>query len=184
MLGNVGHEGDNDRAMHKVSTFLRRWPRMSAACGFGAAGIALSTLWWSPVIFQARGALPFVLFIALPGVSAAVAGCILGKPILDSSRVLRPRIAAFRGAVTASVALVLFAPLFATLYVWTSPPTEHWNILGLTLLVFIGSVVAVWWLVAATGAAVGWTLYRLAAYNAERKSASQLRLATPEGSAQ
>ena len=171
MLGRVGHEGENDRAMHKVGAFLRRWPRMSAACGFGAAGIALSTLWWSPVIFQARSALPFVLFIALPGVSAAFAGCILGKPILDSSRVLRPRIAAIRGAVIASVALVLFAPLFATLYVWTSPPTEHWNIFGLTLLVFIGSVVAVWWLVAATGAAVGWTLYRLAAYKAESKSA-------------
>ena len=67
VLGNMGHEGNNDRAMHKVSAFLRRWPRMSAGCGFGAAGIALSTLWWSPVIFQAQSALPFVLFLALPG---------------------------------------------------------------------------------------------------------------------
>ena len=70
------------------------------------------------------------------------------------------------GAVIASVALLLFAPLFSTLYALTSPPTEHWNILGLTLLMLIGSALAVWWLVAATGAAVGWALYRLATYDA------------------
>lgn len=68
----------------------------------------------------------------------------------------------------ASLALLLFAPLFATLYVWTQPATEHWNILGLTFLVLVGGVLAVWWLAALTGAAVGWALYRLASYDAER----------------
>jgi hypothetical protein len=152
--------------MRKVSAFLRRWPRVSAALGFGTAGIALSTLWWSPVIFQAQSALPYALFIILPGVSAAIAGCVLGKPLLDASQFLRPGIAALRGAVIASVTLLLFAPLFATFYALTSPPTEHWNILGLTVLMLIGSALAVWWLVAATGAAVGWALYRLATYDA------------------
>jgi hypothetical protein len=135
---------------------------MSASLGFGAAGTALSVLWWSPVIFDARSARPFVLFIVLPGVSATIAGWALGKSLLDPARVSRPGIAALRGAAIASVALLLFAPLFATLYVWTSPPTEHWSIPGLTFLVLVGSALAVWWLVAATGAAVGWALYRMA----------------------
>jgi hypothetical protein len=47
-----------------------------------------------------------------------------------------------RGAAIASVALLLFAPLFATFYILTSPPTEHWNLLGLTLMVLAGSAVA------------------------------------------
>jgi hypothetical protein len=61
-----------------------------------------------------------------------------------------------------SLALLLFAPLFAIFYVLTEPATEHWNILGLTILLLLGGAVAVWWLVALTGAVVGWLLYRLA----------------------
>lgn len=153
--------------MHQVATFLRHWPRTSAALGFGVAGTALSILWWSPVIFKAQGMLPFVLFIASPGMSAAVAGFALGKPLLDG----RPKNAALRGAIIGSVALLLFAPVFATLYVWTEPVNEHWNIFGLTVLVLIGSVIAVWWLVVLVGAAVGWGLHRLTSYDAERTSA-------------
>ena len=157
--------------MQRVATFLRAWPRMSAAFGFGAAGTALSILWWTPVIFHARGVLPFVLFIVSPGVSAAVAGWALGKPLLNSARVCSPRSAALRGMAIASVALLLFAPLFATLYVWTQPATEHWDIVGLTFLVLVGSAVAIWWLVALIGAAVGWALYRLALHDTGRASA-------------
>jgi hypothetical protein len=145
-----------------ASAFVRRWPRTSGALGFGVSGIGLSLLWWNPVIFQARGILPFLLFIGVPGVSAAIAGGAFGKPLFDPVRPCRPRNAALRGAAIASVALLLFAPLFATLYILTSPPTEHWNLLGLTLMVLAGSAVAVWWLVAAVGAAVGWALFRLA----------------------
>jgi hypothetical protein len=137
-------------------------PRTTAALGFGASGIGLSALWWSPVIFQAQSSIPFLLFIGVPGVSAAIAGWAFGKPLLDPERVRSPRNAALRGAAIASVAQLLFAPLFATFYIWTSPPTEHWNLFGLTLIVLAGSAVAVWWLVAAVGAAVGWALFRLA----------------------
>ena len=144
---------------------------MSAAFGFGAAGTALSILWWGPLIFHARGVLPFVLFIVSPGVSAAVAGWALGKPLLDSARVCRPRSAALRGTAIGSLALLLFAPLFATLYVLTQPATEHWDIVGLTFLVLVGSAVAIWWLVALIGAAVGWALYRLALHDTGRASA-------------
>ena len=158
-------------AMHQVATLLRRWPRTSAALGFGAAGTAFSILWWSPVIFHARGVLPFVLFIGTPGLSAAIAGWALGKPLLDSVEVCRPRSAALRGMAIASVALLLFAPLFATLYVWTQPSTEHWDIVSLTFLMLVGSAVVIWWLVALTGAAIGWAVYHLALCDAGKTSA-------------
>jgi hypothetical protein len=157
--------------MHQVTTFLRRWPRTSAALGFGAAGTAFSALVWGPLIFHAKGAPLFVLFIVLPGVSAAVAGWALGKPLLDSARVCRPTSAALRGALISSLALLLFTPLFAIVYVWTQPATEHWSILGLTYLLLVGSALAVWGRVALIGAAVGWALYRLASYDAGRESA-------------
>jgi hypothetical protein len=111
-------------AMNQVAKLLRRQPRASAALGFGAAGAAVAMLWWSPVILHARGLAPFLLFIVTPGVSAAVTGWGLGKPLLDSAGVYRPRKAALRGAVIGSLALLLFAPLFATLYVLSQPATE------------------------------------------------------------
>ena len=150
--------------MHQVGTLMRQWPRVSAALVFGATGTALSILWWSPVIFQTRAVLPFVLFIGTPGVSAAVVGGILGKPLLDPARVRSSINAALRGAVIASLALLLFAPLFATLYVLTQAPHEHWSILSLTLLMLMGSTFVIWWLVALIGAAAGWALYLITSY--------------------
>jgi hypothetical protein len=107
--------------------------------------------------------LPFILFIVSPGVSAAVSGWVLGKPLLDPTRRLASRSATLRGAVIGTLALLLFAPLFATLYVATQPATEHWSILPLAFLVLMFGSLAVWWLVALIGAAVGWGLSRLAA---------------------
>jgi hypothetical protein len=114
------------------------------------------------VIFHARGALPLVLFVGTPGISAAIAGWILGKPLFDPVQVRNPISAALRGAAIASLALLLFAPLFASLYVWTQASHEHWSILSLTLLMLIGSALVIWWLVALVGAAAGWALFRLA----------------------
>ena len=148
--------------MAEVATVLRGSPRTCAALGFGAAGTALSVVWWSPLIFHARSVTPFVLFIVSPGVSAAVCGWALGKPLLDPARVCMARSAAVRGAGIGTLALLLFAPLFSTLYVLTQPATEHWSILGLAFLVLVGGFLAVWWLVALTGAVVGWGLNRLA----------------------
>ena len=97
----------------------------------------------------------------IAGVSAAC-GWALGKPLLDPARVCGARSAAIRGAGIGTLALLLFAPLFSTLYVLTQPATEHWSILGLAFLVLVGGFLAVWWLVALTGAVVGWGLNRLA----------------------
>lgn len=148
--------------MHQVATLLKQWPRMSAMLSFCVAGTALSIIWWSPVIFQGRGALPFVLFVGTPGISAGIAGWTLGKPLLDPTRVFGPKSAAIRGALIASLALLLFAPLFSILYVWTQPVMEHWNVLSLTFLVLMGSAFVAWFKAALTGAAVGWALYSVA----------------------
>ena len=157
--------------MHQVPTLLSLWPRTSAALGFGAAGTALSSLLWGPLIFQAQGVRPFVLFIGTPGVSAAVVGWALGKWLLDSARVRRPRTAALRGAVISSLALLFFAPLFAIVYVLTQPATEHWDIASLTFFMLVGSAFVVWLRVALIGAAIGWVLHRLTSHDLEQSSA-------------
>ena len=111
---------------------------------------------------------PFVLFIVSPGLSATVVGWALGKPLLENAQAYDSKRSAIRGAVVGSAALMLFAPLFAVLYVLTEPPGEHWNIFGLAILVLVGGFVAVWWLVVLTGAAVGWALNRLASVDVGR----------------
>jgi len=159
--------------MHQVATLLKRWPHASPAIGFGMAAAAYSALLWGPRIFPAKDALLFTLFIGVPVVSAAVAGWILGGPLLDKTRCTSLR-AAFRGAAVGSVALLLFAPLFATIYAWTEPATEQSNILGLTVVLLIGGAFAVWWQVALIGAAVGWALYRLASYDLQRRNRGRM----------
>jgi hypothetical protein len=143
---------------------------MSTALTFGAAATALSLLFWSPLIFQARGVLAFVLFIGTPGVSAGIAGWTLGKLLLDSARV-RPGSAALCGAIISSLALLLFAPLFATVYILTQPAAEHWESVSLTFLLLVGSAFVMWFRLAVIGAAVGWVLYRLAAHDTGRAAA-------------
>jgi hypothetical protein len=70
--------------------------------------------------------------------------------------------AALRGAAIGSVALLLFAPLFVIVYVWTEPATEHANILGLAVVLLVRGAFEVWRQVALVGAAVGWGLHRFA----------------------
>ena len=159
------------KPMHQVATLLRRWPRTSAALGFGAAGTTLCLLLWGPLIFQAQGARPYVLFIGTPGVSAAIAGWTLGNWLLNSARACRPGSAALRGAVIGSLALLLYAPLFATVYVLTQPATEHWDIASLTFLMLVGSAFVIWLRVALIGAAIGWALHRLTSNDRGRSSA-------------
>ena len=135
------------------------------------AAAAYCALLWGPRVFPAKDALLFALFIGVPGVSAAIAGWILGAPLLGKTRCTSVR-AALRGAAIGSVALLLFAPLFAIIYVWTEPATEHANIIGLAVALLIGSAFAVWWQVALIGAAAGWGLHRLASYDLRPHSGS------------
>ena len=145
-----------------VRRAIRQQPRLLLALIFGGAGIFAATLWWAPVIFQARGAVTFGLFILLPGGCAAISAGLIGKPLLDAESAPRSRRPALRGALIGTLGLALFAPLFSTLYVLTEPANEHWNVFGLMMLVFMGAMVAAWWLVALVGAVVAWAVHRFA----------------------
>jgi hypothetical protein len=125
------------------------------------AAAGYCALLWGQRIFPAKDALMFAPFIGVPGVSAAFAGWVLGGPLLDKTRCTSVR-AALRGAAIGSVVLLIFTPLFAIIYVWTEPATEHANILGLTEVLLVFGALAVWWQIALIGAAVGWGLHRLA----------------------
>jgi hypothetical protein len=127
---------------------------------FGLAGVLTSGAWLGPVLAGSRNPVSFLLFLALPGLAAAVAGALLGRPLVAPSRPRSGWWAARRGAGIATVALMLFAPMFATVIKWTEP---GWTgVASLSVLVLWFAFIAVWWMLAAVGAVVGWLLYRSA----------------------
>jgi len=122
--------------------------------------VLISAAWFLPVLARSRNPIPFVLFLGLPGVAAAVAGAVLGRSLVAPSRFRTAWWAAFRGAAIATVALVLFAPMFAAVIKWTE---RGWtSVAGLTVMVLWFTFIAAWPLAAAIGAAVGLALYRWA----------------------
>jgi len=88
---------------------------------FGLAGVLTSGAWFGPVLAGSRNPVSFLLFLGLPGLAAAVAGALLGRPLVAPSRPRSGWWAARRGAGIATVALMLFAPMFATVIKWTEP---------------------------------------------------------------
>lgn len=149
--------------MSRLSGALGRRPRIGAAVVFGLAGTALPALWYLPLTIHGRNpALLSLLYVGLPGIAAAVAGGALGGPLLIPAPQARAGRAALRGAAIASVALLIFAPLFATVFTLTDTGPVHWNALGLTALLLAGSAIGVWWIAAVIGAGVGCLLFHLA----------------------
>jgi hypothetical protein len=136
------------------------WARLWAAVAFGLAGVLVPAGWFGPILAGSRNPVSFLLFLGLPGVAAAVAGALLGRPLVAPSRPRSGCWAARRGAVIATVALMLFAPMFATAITWTEPGWT--SVVSLGVLVLWFAFMAVWWVLAAVGAAVGWVLYRWA----------------------
>jgi hypothetical protein len=65
-----------------------------------------------------------------------------------------------RGALVGMLALVIFAPVFATVFAWTAPGRA--SIVGLAILVLTFSAVALVWPVAVVGGAVGLLLHGIA----------------------
>ena len=141
-----------------MSGWLR--PRLLAAFAFGVAGSLLPATWFLPTIVRTQDPVALLLYVGLPGLAAAAAGAALGGPLLETSRLRDPGAAALRGAGVASVALLHFAPLFAIVFTWTA--AGHTGIVGLTVLVLVFSLLAVWWVAAVVGAVVGVILHRLA----------------------
>jgi hypothetical protein len=135
---------------------LARRPRLAAALAFGLAGAALPASWYLPVVARARNPLLGFLFVGIPGLAAAAAAALLAADGVRSA--VR---AAGRGAAIAALALLLFAPSFAVLYAWTAPPREHVSIMGFTILLLTGAVLAALWIAAAIGALIGIALFGL-----------------------
>lgn len=133
-------------------------PRLFTAGVFGAAGLVLSAAWFLPVVAPSRNLVAFVLYVALPGVAAALAGGLVGAPLLDPARCRSGAGAALRGAATSLAAFVMFAPLFALGIKWTEPGWT--NPLGIAWLVLTVGLLAFGWTVAAVGAGAGLLVWR------------------------
>jgi hypothetical protein len=73
---------------------------------------------------------------------------------------LGPAVAFGLDAAIATVALMLFAPMFATVIKWTEPGWT--SVASLSVLVLWFAFIAVWWMLAVVGAVVGWLLCRWA----------------------
>jgi hypothetical protein len=141
-----------------AGAFVSQWPRLAAALAFGMAGSALPAVWFLPTVISRWDPVALMLFIGLPGVAAAAAGALAGAAICDPMKRISSQGAIVRGAGVATLALVIFAPMFSVLFAYTSPGQT--GILGLTFLVLIFSVVAIWWLAALVGGLTGWLLQR------------------------
>jgi hypothetical protein len=127
---------------------------------FGVAGTIVPAAWFLPSVLNRRDGVALVLYIVMPGVAAAVAGALAGAPLCGRARTISRGAAVVRGAAVATLALVIFAPMFATLFVWTTPGRT--SVLGMTVLVLMFSGLAAWWVVAAVGGVVGWLLHAVA----------------------
>ena len=141
-----------------AEALVSQWPRLAAALAFGAAGSALPAVWFLPTVLSRWDPVALVLFIGLPGVAAATAGALVGAAICDPVKRISSQSAILRGAGVATLAFVIFAPMFSVLFAYTSPGQT--GILGLALMVLIFSAVAIWWLAALVGGLVGWLLHR------------------------
>lgn len=134
--------------------------RLCPTLAFGLAGVLTSGAWFGPVLAGSRNPVSFLLFLGLPGLAAAVAGALLGRPLVAPSRPRSGWWAARRGAAIATVALMLFAPMFATVIKWTEPGWTGVASLSVFVLWFV--FIAMWWMLTAVGAVVGWLLCRWA----------------------
>lgn len=136
---------------------MTRWPRTLAGITFGAAGVLLTAAWFLPTAVRNQDPVALLLYVGLPGVAAAAAGAAFGGPLLDATRVRTPGAAAVRGALVATLAILIFAPLFALVFTWANPGRT--TVLGLTAAVLIFVALVVWWVVVMVGALLGWLLF-------------------------
>jgi hypothetical protein len=136
----------------------RLGPRATAALVFGAAGMLLPIAWLGPVLVRTQGGAIWGLYVVLPGVAAAAAGGLLGRPLAVPGGAGDASSAALRGAGIGALALLLFAPLYAAGLRLAEPGWS--SMLGLAAMVVTLGALAIGWAVLAVGGAVGWLLYR------------------------
>lgn len=135
-------------------------PRLLAAFVFGSAALVLTGLWFGPVLVRRADAVSWLLYVGLPGIAAAIAGAVLGRPLVQPRDPAAEGAALLRGAGIAVVALLLFAPLYASVVKVTEPGWT--SVVGLTLIVLEFGALALGWALVLVGSLVAWGLHRWA----------------------
>jgi len=97
------------------------------------------------------------------GAAHALAGAFTGRRLLDAARTHNAAQAAFVGAATSLLALLLFSPAFALFLSRDSRSASVLSYLSLTLFTAIFSFLGAGWALLLASAGVGWALYRVAA---------------------
>ncbi len=106
------------------------------------AGCAVSSLWFLPAVLARRDVIGFPLFVAAAGAASAVAGALGGAALCDRHKTPATRHAVFRGVGIATLALGLFAPLFAVLHGWTA--RGETRLIGLSIAALAFTFLATW----------------------------------------
>jgi hypothetical protein len=121
-------------------------------------------------VLSRRDGVALLLFVVVPGAAAAFAGALAGAPLCDPARTISQRHAVVRGVAVATLALAIFAPMFAAVFACTAPGRT--NVLGMVILVLTFSVLAIGGIAALVGGAVGWLLHHVAFSEDATKSTS------------
>ena len=97
------------------------------------------------------------------GVAHGLAGAIAGRRLFDTARTQTSLQAAFIGALTSLLAVVLFSPAFVIFLRATDVrPSSAASYFLLTILTGLFSFLGVGWALVLVSVGVGWGLYRLA----------------------
>jgi hypothetical protein len=152
-------QGDRRFQMRSTGALVRRWPRVAAAVSFGAVGSVIPATWFLPSVLSRRDGAALLLFVVFPGAAATLAGGLVGAPLCDPARIVSQREAVIRGVGVATLAWVIFAPMFAAFFAYTAPGRT--NVLGMVILVLTFSVLAIGGVAALVGGAVGWLLHHV-----------------------
>lgn len=140
-------------------TLIRRAPRSAAAVAFGASIATLVHFAWRADV-RLNGTIPVLTLGA--GLAHALAGALVGRRLLDTTRTPSAANAALLGAGTSLIAQALFVPVLAAYVADSGAAPTIIGFLGLTFYVALFAFLAIGWVLMLLAMAVGWGLYRLA----------------------
>lgn len=83
---------------------------------FALVAAALASLWFLPSVWARADVYGAFLFLVAPVLAGGLAGWLIGAPLCDPPEGYGPGHAVLTGAAVASLALFLFAPLFAMVF--------------------------------------------------------------------
>lgn len=128
--------------------------RALAAAWFGAWGTLAAGLVYLPAVLDRP--LPLLLYVLLPGLSALPVGALVAPGILDPERA-GPWKAAGLGLLTAVLAHLFFAPLFALAMELSAP--ENASFTGFWIATSVLGIPMMGVITLPAGTLAGWLLY-------------------------